>query len=120
MRISDWSSDVCSSDLPLDVTTFILGSIGANAGSIGGRNASIRRRMADGGAISWRWTCIGWALWAKSAGGGEIGRAACRERGCQHVSSTVGAAFLDNTTYHVYSMRPSRCIYSNIQHSIHT
>src|SRR3546814_2142930 len=63
MRISDWSSDVCSSDL---------------AGSGGGRRNA--------------WTCQGQRLVRSLAGAGfevalyeEIGRASCRERVCQYV-----------------------------------
>src|SRR3546814_3161870 len=68
MRISDWSSDVCSSDL--------LGrGVPAGAGSVGagprpGRAArAVRSRRARGSGRP----------------GPEIGRASCRERVCQYV-----------------------------------
>src|SRR3546814_6110850 len=63
MRISDWSSDVCSSDLP----------IAANCGY--GRASfefePIRGLMAKEELLEMR--------------GQEIGRASCRERVCQYV-----------------------------------
>src|SRR3546814_16898960 len=61
MRISDWSSDVCSSDLP--------------SGGDGGPRLRARRGrggVGDGGAQR-----------AASTAHGEIGRASCRERVCQ-------------------------------------
>src|SRR3546814_4974916 len=63
MRISDWSSDVCSSDLLYAVVIF-LGSI----------------------HLGWHYAVDGYvsivavaAIWA------EIGRASCRDRVCQYV-----------------------------------
>src|SRR3546814_7511309 len=64
MRISDWSSDVCSSDL-------------VSAGRGGNGVASVHREKfkplggPDGGN--------------GGSGGSEIGRASCRERVCQYV-----------------------------------
>src|SRR3546814_8491018 len=68
LRISDWSSDVCSSDL---IAQPIMQSSTA-AGSIPERSTAAE--MA----------------WAASVGGGvalkaQIGRASCRERVCQYV-----------------------------------
>src|SRR3546814_8479514 len=62
MRISDWSSDVCSSDLDLD-RRHIAGAI-----EIGLRLAD---RHEDEGGVVFRHA--------------EIGRASCRERVCQYV-----------------------------------
>src|SRR3546814_5062091 len=68
MRISDWSSDVCSSDLNADTQGYA---------------------KAWGGAGG-----DGHSLWALLAGlrypvcptrGAQIGRASCRERVCQYV-----------------------------------
>src|SRR3546814_6901357 len=66
MRISDWSSDVCSSDLLA--------------------NAELERRVeertADLSAANER---LMDTLAEHLAGGPEIGRASCRERVCQYV-----------------------------------
>src|SRR3546814_6813817 len=80
MRISDWSSDVCSSDL-----------VGA-AGSLGAITAALvllwrhKRASAQG---------LGWVLRAterlprrfetRARALAQIGRASCRERVCQYV-----------------------------------
>src|SRR3546814_9776857 len=73
MRISDWSSDVCSSDLPGRT-----GQCGA-----GGFFCS-PPELRDGGDPSVSGLCAGFG----SSGvptGGQIGRASCRERVCQYV-----------------------------------
>src|SRR3546814_5958796 len=68
MRISDWSSDVCSSDLLRDRRTWW-----AALGSIGIRPCSgALLVLVLGESIGLRWLA-------------EIGRASCRERGCQYV-----------------------------------
>src|SRR3546814_12458434 len=97
MRISDWSSDVCSSDLPalvalggvvrvdqqldeIGIDRFVLAPRFAFArggrGSVGGGNAlprlAERRGVDEAGA----------GLFERL---GEIGRAACRARVCQYV-----------------------------------
>src|SRR3546814_4459352 len=73
MRISDWSSDVCSSDLRL--RTAVAGLIERRGIELLDRNPILRqqrdlllpfRRHVD-------------------AEGDEIGRASCRERVCQYV-----------------------------------
>src|SRR3546814_2394209 len=64
LRISDWSSDVCSSDLLLDCGG------GARAGA-GGRQLPRRRAGARGRS-------------AEPARNDQIGRASCRERVCQY------------------------------------
>src|SRR3546814_1046934 len=82
MRISDWSSDVCSSDLARREEhdwTLRAGGAGAVRTLRGGD-----RRLADRG-LSRRA-----AGGAQRRGGGpdagaEIGRASCRERVCQYV-----------------------------------
>src|SRR3546814_5196706 len=75
MRISDWSSDVCSSDLIRDAMAVTAQDLGA-----AGRDNS-----------------FGWGLVQAKAAldeldgagtpppGDEIGRASCRERVCQYV-----------------------------------
>src|SRR3546814_10607140 len=65
MRISDWSSDVCSSDLPAGflhlqlVTDYFSGKMNCHISDI---------------AVASQWD-----------GRGQIGRASCRERVCQYV-----------------------------------
>src|SRR3546814_4994479 len=83
MHISDWSSDVCSSDLDSVVTQVQkeLKERGYYDGSIDGKtNAKTRaaamRFQAGTGASS-------------GDVQREIGRASCRERGCQYVSISV-------------------------------
>src|SRR3546814_2783432 len=69
VRISDWSSDVCSSDLP-------------------GSKRDQGRRRAEDGAVARRTRGRGRDVpEARSArrSAREIGRASCRERVCQYV-----------------------------------
>src|SRR3546814_12247826 len=77
MRISDWSSDVCSSDL-LAVESALLA--GADF-----EQADRFRRLAQ--AQHHPRTPPG-------TGGTEIGRASCRERACPYVSISVVAVSL--------------------------
>src|SRR3546814_5236014 len=67
MRISDWSSDVCSSDLGLILSNVSSLKLGKK------QMEHIRDYVRDhgGGLIM--------------IGGEEIGRASCRERVCQYV-----------------------------------
>src|SRR3546814_8707663 len=73
MRISDWSSDVCSSDLVGRggrVVEFhgVVHSLWRVLRRMPGQNVSLRRRIS-----------------ANTSAGAEIGRASCRERVCQYV-----------------------------------
>src|SRR3546814_7979415 len=91
MRISDWSSDVCSSDLPLFASRLAAARIRATtlehyelqalsaiaAGGSPGLAASVMKIV--GTELSQHLTEL--ALDAA----GEIGRASCRERVCQYV-----------------------------------
>src|SRR3546814_6195314 len=79
MRISDWSSDVCSSDLPLlnqDLIEARLDLVSLFEGDAGLRDA-VRKQLK---ALP----DIGRAL-GRLAAGREIGRASCRARVCQYV-----------------------------------
>src|SRR3546814_2083184 len=69
MRISDWSSDVCSSDLSAGVLPMVSRPICSSRCCEAGR-----RRVA---MMDW--------LSLSMAACGEIGRASCRERVCQYV-----------------------------------
>src|SRR3546814_14209267 len=84
MRISDWSSDVCSSDLPTS------GSVSAKLVMISPRaiRGSHAAFCASVPAITSPWLPIP-TLVPK-----EIGRASCRERVCQYVSISVVAVSL--------------------------
>src|SRR3546814_3104677 len=75
MRISDWSSDVCSSDLPF-VTAAI--SIGTPVPKI----LALHILPNAVGALSVQATYVCAAAIITEA---EIGRASCRERVCQYV-----------------------------------
>src|SRR3546814_4535018 len=77
MRISDWSSDVCSSDLPVKGQMLLLGGEpGAlTRACIGDDVYLIPRR--DGKILA------GSTL--EHQGFDQIGRASCRERVCQYV-----------------------------------
>src|SRR3546814_7058607 len=68
MRISDWSSDVCSSDLP---------ELSPTDGTWRRGDAAVARalKLIDQGALA------GQSVAALA----EIGRASCRERVCQYV-----------------------------------
>src|SRR3546814_4868571 len=83
MRISDWSSDVCSSDLfrllvlLIDIEHRIMaeGAVDRRA-----RNARIARNAVIGLHPH---AALGVDAQAVGAGEGETGRASCRERVCQ-------------------------------------
>src|SRR3546814_2681409 len=66
MRISDWSSDVCSSDLGLGVE---IVDVAGNIEDVSARVAQQARSFT--GLVA--------------SAGEEIGRASCRERVCQYV-----------------------------------
>src|SRR3546814_19587701 len=110
MRISDWSSDVCSSDLdqkaewslsfvqegapPRKITVDDANGI-AQSGSAreqGETTARLMRRIHDGTGMGLLWQ--------------ELGRASCRERVCQYVSLSVSAVCLKtDITKHIFGSR---------------
>src|SRR3546814_1661411 len=75
MRISDWSSDVCSSDL----FALMQGALDADSGSLsipaGWRIASVEQEITAHQRPAREFVMDG----------DEIGRASCRERVCQYV-----------------------------------
>src|SRR3546814_3341464 len=83
MRISDWSSDVCSSDLARDRP--------ANRNRCRANVAADGRRTSGREWRPWHFSFdIGAATYSRPAlddivKGREIGRASCRERVCQYV-----------------------------------
>src|SRR3546814_2492773 len=77
LRISDWSSDVCSSDLrglcghdQIGLIVFAIGSANLDLRLVGQRGGDIFDRAANSVAAIER---------------AQIGRASCRERVCQYV-----------------------------------
>src|SRR3546814_18933589 len=110
MRISDWSSDVCSSDLPhhpckgdcaMRNTRHAIAATALLAGCLLGGGAA----LAQGGPPMGRGSATmpmmpGYGYGANSGYGygmmqgyGKIGRASCRERVCPLVSILVVAVF---------------------------
>src|SRR3546814_8876909 len=84
MRISDWSSDVCSSDLPLSSglscgqhRDVVIGQLAV----AGHQDQVFGLRLGDQHAVE------GVAMQQRqvAVGGDKIGRASCRERVCQYV-----------------------------------
>src|SRR3546814_17416364 len=100
MRISDWSSDVCSSDLKMSGNTvgpcnmftgwgyitmrFDMSGCGESDGEFG-RVIPLEQVEDTRAALSYLQTR-------------QIGRASCRERVCQYVSISVVAASLKKKT----------------------
>src|SRR3546814_4192364 len=78
MRISDWSSDVCSSDLMREMLSTTAALYGQG---VGDTVALITDGRFSGAT---RGFCIG-HVGPEAAVGGQIGRASCRERVCQYV-----------------------------------
>src|SRR3546814_13500957 len=102
MRISDWSSDVCSSDL----RQLELGESGARAGADQAARGQRRVRLVDLVAVAAfeqpdvdallrdRIEKIGEHDARRATRAEQIGRASCRERVCQYVSICVVAVSL--------------------------
>src|SRR3546814_17990674 len=98
MRISDWSSDVCSSDLlnTADGSSAAGVVLGPELSASGLETLPVVLRL--GGAV------VGEATPAAAMGNpftalGSIGRASCRARGCQYVVISVAAgSFKTKTT----------------------
>src|SRR3546814_18528136 len=102
MRISDWSSDVCSSDLPLtlcrDAVELRLeqGALRVQHFDIAGITLVVAplgepQRVLPGlDLVGFRREPL--------AGGLQIGRAACRERVCRYVSISVVPVVLKKKT----------------------
>src|SRR3546814_13308044 len=78
MRISDWSSDVCSSDLTRRDRTQGWMHMTLKGG---GRTLTLESTISGFDDIA--------EQASEAARGNEIGRAACRERVCQYVAISV-------------------------------
>src|SRR3546814_5692200 len=81
MRISDWSSDVCSSDLPLGMHG--LGNAPGQRTVVG--DAHDQATLAGHQRLRMRHESLGKQQFHSFVGATEIGRASCRERVCQYV-----------------------------------
>src|SRR3546814_13734634 len=110
MRISDWSSDVCSSDLLANidaVRSYIQQYDPGNAERFssefppsdrGQTFTSTENNFAFYGQLNYGFDSLGFPI-AGSAGVrsvNKIGSASCRERGLQYVSISGGAVSLTN------------------------
>src|SRR3546814_1838009 len=100
MRISDWSSDVCSSDLPggKEINTFLYMqgvlnySRDIGRSNISGSLVGTRQQTLEAGATSLQGSLpyrnigfAGRATYNYDSKYFQIGRASCRERVCQYV-----------------------------------
>src|SRR3546814_4993420 len=84
MRISDWSSDVCSSDLSRPVRRGRTAAGGADRAC--GRRRRQRMGYVGGGAVPCaRGGAALGGLRPRGTRAKQIGRASCRERVCQYV-----------------------------------
>src|SRR3546814_19644875 len=111
MRISDWSSDVCSSDLSLGEYSALVAS-GALAFADALRLVELRGQLMQSAVpegVGGMAAVVGLddatveAFCAEYPGEGvQIGRASCRERGCQYVSISVVAVPLKKKKSYKY------------------
>src|SRR3546814_1646512 len=88
MRISDWSSDVCSSDLPFEVALGVDARVvSANHAGLATIDAGFKSLSTDGGVAVVRRGAPESAFFAFMGDehAAQIGRASCRERVCQYV-----------------------------------
>src|SRR3546814_17173272 len=93
MRISDWSSDVCSSDLVHIIAVLGQVIIGINAAE-----QEVERPVKIAGQDRFaRPACI---ILVRSVELQQIGRASCRERVCQYVLISVVAVALKKKQTH--------------------
>src|SRR3546814_2830428 len=80
MRISDWSSDVCSSDLAAAAMKLLSGLA---LTYLEGFNAAVEDEERCVGEMHFTSACR--FIEARREDSGQIGRASCRERVCQYV-----------------------------------
>src|SRR3546814_4782105 len=90
MRISDWSSDVCSSDLTCPRLQFARSE--TRACGVGSSRTSAGMQSADAGVRPMALIGVSSVAASGPSGStdweradGQIGRASCRERVCQYV-----------------------------------
>src|SRR3546814_16416450 len=105
MRISDWSSDVCSSDLALPVS---LGEKDRPGVLLIARETTLEQNLTKALVESRQMfkdllACSADFAWATDSNGVfryEIGRASCRARVCQYVKLPVVPASLKQKQKH--------------------
>src|SRR3546814_14391957 len=97
MRISDWSSDVCSSDLRLrDETGIPIVYVSHSVAEVA-RLATSLIVLSNGRVAAAGRTAEVMAQLKLSPRADQIGRASCRERVCQYVTISVVAVYLTQT-----------------------
>src|SRR3546814_9373083 len=96
MRISDWSSDVCSSDLLYTESDLIIRTIRDVFSS------DIERIIVDDAQAAQRARDFLAVASPRAGSNVEIGRASCRARVCQYVSISVVAVSLKKKCKHYY------------------
>src|SRR3546814_16843211 len=94
MRISDWSSDVCSSDLSPPVGVDLLRQLHSVGRVHRPERADRHRPELDGGGARAGAAAGDPRPAPGPAASVQIGRASCRERVCQYVSISVVAVSL--------------------------
>src|SRR3546814_15549652 len=113
MRISDWSSDVCSSDLEIgdDLVEPLACRVHIGAGThdhLDHEDAELRERLVVGADLD-RELFLAHELIGETRRiepTEQIGRATCRERVCQYVWSSGVAGSLKKTNMNTYSNIP--------------
>src|SRR3546814_5115925 len=97
MRISDWSSDVCSSDLVTFLAILALAAVNAVGLVFSGMESGLQVMLALAACVGLaeflhdgkvRWWLVGGIVLGpliRYENLTEIGRASCRERGCKNV-----------------------------------
>src|SRR3546814_20313092 len=96
MRISDWSSDVCSSDLDFIGLTLLFAAYGMQPMAALALTAVLYHVASHALFKSLLFVGTGSVLHATAERslGKQIGRASCRERVCQYVEISVVAVSL--------------------------
>src|SRR3546814_21065178 len=103
MRISDWSSDVCSSDLIADDSVSVdddasrYAEIAHEATDIVQMLGIVPDFLTAVDGVVFNGTMVA-RLFTHQAAHDQIGSATCRERVCQYVSISVVAVSLKNKT----------------------
>src|SRR3546814_11844562 len=106
MRISDWSSDVCSSDLRRHAAALAIGAANGVARRLGGNHddvdvgTGLNLAVVHVEAVSKRQGRTGLDV-------AKIGRASGRERVCQYVYISVVAVSLKKKEYRLSEMHVS-------------
>src|SRR3546814_12226602 len=98
MRISDWSSDVCSSDLRLIILLLHRGLITDHVRPVRLDLCNLHSDRPTAIQLQFPTRRLGLPILVSALHRGQIGRASCRERVCKYVSISVVAVSLKKTT----------------------